>query len=135
MFGHNFSYSEQHIGGSAIDHCNDPLPSETIASCNESNAVILGAVGGPKWDNPNAKIRPEQGLLGLRAALKVFANIRPVQIIPYLANASPLKNHLLEEVDLLVIRELTGGIYFGEPRGIKPIENGERKGILSLIHI
>ena len=114
MFGHNFSYSEQYIGGSAIDHCNDPLPSETIASCNESNAVILGAVGGPKWDNPNAKIRPEQGLLGLRAALKVFANIRPVQIIPSLANVSPLKNHLLEEVDLLVIRELTGGIYFGE---------------------
>ena len=113
-FGHNFSFSEQHIGGSGIDHCNDTLPSDTISSCKESNAVILGAVGGPKWDNPNAKIRPEQGLLGLRAALKVFANIRPVQIIPSLSNASPLKNHLLKDVDLLVIRELTGGIYFGE---------------------
>ena len=113
-FGHNFIFSKQHIGGSGIDHCNDPLPSDTVSSCNESNAVILGAVGGPKWDNPNAKIRPEQGLLGLRAALKVFANIRPVKIIPSLSKASPLKEHLLKNVDLLVIRELTGGIYFGE---------------------
>ena len=113
-FGHNFTLSRQHIGGSGIDHCNDPLPSDTVSSCNESNAVILGAVGGPKWDNPNAKIRPEQGLLGLRAALKVFANIRPVKIIPSLSKASPLKEHLLKNVDLLVIRELTGGIYFGE---------------------
>ena len=113
-FGHNFTFSRHHIGGSGIDHCNDPLPSDTVSSCNESNAVILGAVGGPKWDNPNAKIRPEQGLLGLRAALKVFANIRPVKIIPSLSKASPLKEHLLKNVDLLVIRELTGGIYFGE---------------------
>lgn len=113
-FGHNFTFSRQYIGGSGIDHCNDPLPSDTVSSCNESNAVILGAVGGPKWDNPNAKIRPEQGLLGLRAALKVFANIRPVKIIPSLSKASPLKEHLLKNVDLLVIRELTGGIYFGE---------------------
>lgn len=113
-FGHNFTFSNQHIGGSGIDHCNNPLPSDTVSSCKESNAVILGAVGGPKWDDPNAKIRPEQGLLGLRALLKVFANIRPIQIIPSLSKASPLKEHLLENVDLLVIRELTGGIYFGE---------------------
>ena len=114
QFGHNFTFSEQYIGGAAIDHCNDPLPSNTISSCKESDAVILGAVGGPKWDNPNAKIRPEQGLLGLRAVLKVFANIRPVQIIPSLSNASPLKEELLKDIDLLVIRELTGGIYFGK---------------------
>ena len=113
-FGHNFTFSNQQIGGSGIDHCNNPLPSDTVSSCKESNAVILGAVGGPKWDDPNAKIRPEQGLLGLRALLKVFANIRPIQIIPSLSKASPLKEHLLKNIDLLVIRELTGGIYFGE---------------------
>jgi len=113
-FGHNFKFSKQCIGGEAIDKFNNPLPENTIASCRESNAVILGAVGGPKWDNPNSKIRPEQGLLGLRECLKVFANIRPVTIHPSLVNASPLKEERLKDVDLLVIRELTGGIYFGE---------------------
>jgi len=113
-FGHNFKFSEQYIGGAAIDKFNNPLPENSIASCQDSNAVILGAVGGPKWDNPNAKIRPEQGLLGLRECLKVFANIRPVTIYPSLVSASPLKKERLENVDLLVIRELTGGIYFGE---------------------
>jgi len=113
-FGHNFEFSEQYIGGSAIDKFNNPLPEDTIASCQESKAVILGAVGGPKWDNPNSKIRPEQGLLGLRECLKAFANIRPVTIHPSLVSASPLKDERLENVDLLVVRELTGGIYFGE---------------------
>ena len=116
QFGHKFTFSEQYIGGAAIDHCNDPLPANTISSCKESDAVILGAVGGPKWDNPNAKIRPEQGLLGLRAVLKVFANIRPVQIIPSLSSASPLNEELLNDVDMLVIRALSGGIYFGEKK-------------------
>ena len=114
IYGHSFEFSEQLIGGAAIDAVNDPLPEETIASCRESDAVILGAVGGPKWSDPNATVRPEQGLLGLRAELKLFANIRPVQIFPHLAGASPLKNELLDGVDLVVIRELTGGIYFGE---------------------
>lgn len=112
--GHNFTFSAQLIGGAAIDATGEPLPQDTIDSCRESDAVILGAVGGPRWSDPNAATRPEQGILELRAALQVFANIRPVQIFPELADASPLKNELLEGVDLVVIRELTGGIYFGE---------------------
>lgn len=114
IYGHKFSYEEKLIGGSAIDAGHLPLPEETIASCRESNAIILGAVGGPKWSDPNAKVRPEQGLLGLREILKVFANIRPVKVMPELISASPLKKELLENIDLVVIRELTGGIYFGE---------------------
>ena len=114
IYDHKFSYEEKLIGGSAIDAGHLPLPEETIASCKESNAIILGAVGGPKWSDPNANVRPEQGLLGLRETLKVFANIRPVKVMPELISASPLKKELLENVDLVVIRELTGGIYFGK---------------------
>ncbi len=114
VFGHRFDFSTQLIGGAAIDACNHPLPADTIASCLESDAVLLGAVGGPKWSDPNAPIRPEQGLLGIRVELGVFANLRPVRVIEELARASPLKPELLTGVDLVVVRELTGGIYFGE---------------------
>jgi len=114
--GHSFTFSEQLIGGAAIDARGEPLPADTVASCRDSAAVILGAVGGPKWSDPNAAMRPEQGLLGLRAQLGVFANLRPVTIYPELAGASPIRPELLEHVDLIVVRELTGGIYFGEKR-------------------
>ncbi len=113
-FDHSFEFDVQHIGGVAIDATGSPLPDETLASCERCDAVLLGAVGGPKWSDPNASIRPEQGLLQLRAMLAVFANLRPVKVIPELAAASPLKAEILEGVDLLVVRELTGGIYFGE---------------------
>ena len=113
-FGHRFSYSEQLIGGEAIDETGDPFPADTRASCQECDAVMLGAVGGPKWSDPNASVRPEQGILALRAEMGVFANLRPVQIIDALAAASPIKSERLKGVDIIVVRELTGGIYFGD---------------------
>ena len=111
--GHTFTFSEYAMGGIAIDTHGDPLPPATLAACKAADAVLLGAVGGPKWSDPNAKVRPEQGLLGLRAALGVYANLRPVRVHPKLASLSPLKNEKLHNVDLLFLRELTGGAYFG----------------------
>lgn len=113
-YGHQFTYKEELMGGAAIDATGDPLPAATIASCDASDAVFLGAVGAPKWSDPSAKVRPEQGLLKLRAVLGVYANLRPVKIYDELSSASPLKREILEGVDLLVVRELTGGIYFGD---------------------
>ena len=112
--GHSFQYSAQLIGGAAIDETGKPFPDATKASCQDSDAILLGAVGGPKWSDPNARVRPEQGLLTLRAELGVFANLRPVTIFDDLAGASPIKPGRLQGVDLMVVRELTGGIYFGE---------------------
>ena len=112
--GHTFEYKVELIGGAAIDASGDPLPAQTIASCEKSDAVLLGAVGGPKWSDPNAAVRPEQGLLRIRSLLGLFANLRPVKVIDDLIPASPLKAELLTGVDMIVVRELTGGIYFGE---------------------
>ncbi|WP_129673921.1 3-isopropylmalate dehydrogenase [Candidatus Chloroploca sp. Khr17] len=115
-FGHTFALPEALIGGIAIDETGVALPPATVETCVAADAVLLGAVGGPKWDDPTAKVRPEQGLLGIRKALGLFANLRPVTVHPLLVDASPLRRERLEGVDLLVVRELTGGIYFGEKR-------------------
>lgn len=123
-FQHHFTTYEGLIGGCAIDATGTPLPEETLAICRASDAVLLGAVGGPRWDNPDARVRPEQGLLGIRKALGLFANLRPVTVHPLLIAASPLRPERLEGVDLLVLRELTGGIYFGEKRRERD-EHGE----------
>jgi 3-isopropylmalate dehydrogenase len=113
-YGHEFEFAEHLIGGIAIDTAQSALPSATVSACGSADAVLLGAVGGPKWSDPNAKIRPEQGLLALRKAMAVYANLRPVTIHPALIDASPLKAEVLRGTDLMVVRELTGGIYFGE---------------------
>src|SRR6185312_5522497 len=124
-FGHTIELSEGLIGGCALDALGTPLPPETIDLCQNADAVLLGAVGGPRWDDPNARQRPEQGLLGLRRALQVYANLRPVRVHPSLASASPLRAERLEGVDLLFVRELTGGMYFGDKRREKA-PGGER---------
>lgn len=115
-WGHHFELREALLGGCAIDQCGTSLPEETVHLCQRADAVLLGAVGGPQWDDPNAADRPERGLLGIRKALGLFANLRPVQVYPAISSASPLRPELLHGVDLIVVRELTGGIYFGEKR-------------------
>jgi 3-isopropylmalate dehydrogenase len=121
-FGHDFEFEEHLIGGAAIDATGIALPDETLAACKESDAVLLGAVGGPKWDDPQAAVRPEQGILKIRYDLKLFANLRPVVAFPALVDASPLRAGKVRGVDLLIVRELTGGLYFGEPRIRKEID-------------
>ena len=115
-FGHDFEFREGIIGGCSIDKTGTALPAETSALCKSADAVLLGAVGGPKWDDPNASVRPEQGLFAIRKELGLFANLRPVTCHPKLADASPLRPEVLKGVDLLVVRELTGGLYFGEKK-------------------
>jgi 3-isopropylmalate dehydrogenase len=112
-FGHRFTFAEELIGGAAIDVTGQPLPAATLELCRRADAILFGAVGGPQWSDPNAPVRPEQGLLALRKELDLFANLRPVKVLDALAHASPLKAELVRGVDILLVRELTGGIYFG----------------------
>ncbi len=112
-FGHQFEFADALIGGAAIDATGSPLPPRTIDACRSCEAVLLGAVGGPKWSDPNARVRPEQGLLEIRRTLGLFANLRPVKSIPSMLDASPLKPEVVSGADIMVVRELTGGIYFG----------------------
>nr|VFK27659.1 MAG: 3-isopropylmalate dehydrogenase [Candidatus Kentron sp. MB] len=122
------------IGGCAIDAYGTPFPDETLHQAKDADAVLLGAIGGPKWDTLQRHLRPEQGLLGLRAGLGVFANLRPAILHPRLVEASTLKPAIVSGLDILIVRELTGGIYFGVPRGIRTLENGEREGINTLVY-
>ena len=126
--GHTFDTTEQLMGGCSIDRHGTPLTPEALSACVGSSAVLLGAVGGPKWDDPSARVRPEQGLLALRKGLAVFANLRPVAVHPALADSSPIKPDRLAGVDILVIRELTGGLYFGQPK-TRDTRDGHRRGV------
>jgi len=114
-FGFDLAWSEHLVGGVAIDTYGTPIRDEDLAACGAADAVLLGAVGGPRWDNPNASVRPEQALFALRGGLELYANLRPVTVHPALAASAPLRPELLEGVDVLIVRELTGGIYFGRP--------------------
>ena len=124
-FGHSFSFSTCPIGGCSIDEFGDPLPEQTLATCRSSDAILLGAVGGPKWDDPNAKTRPEVGLLKIRKELGLFANLRPILVSPHLVSASPLKPEIVGGTDILFFRELTGGLYFGKSGTEINAEGGE----------
>ena len=125
----DFDIDQDLVGGAAYDKHGTPITDEAFYKAQESAAVILGAVGGPKWDNIDFSKKPERALLKLRKELKLFANLRPAICFKQLVDASSLKPEFVSNLDILFVRELTGGIYFGEPRGIKPIDNGERKGI------
>ncbi|MBD2443508.1 3-isopropylmalate dehydrogenase [Dolichospermum sp. FACHB-1091] len=133
-FDINFEFSTALIGGAAIDETGEPLPAVTLDRCRNSDSVLLAAIGGYKWDSLSANLRPEAGLLGLRAGLGLFANLRPAKILPQLIDASSLKREIVEGVDIMVVRELTGGIYFGKPKGIFATETGEKRGVNTMVY-
>ena len=130
----SFEFQEGLIGGAAIDATGEPLPSATLEMCRNSDAVLLAAIGGYKWDTLPRHLRPETGLLGLRAGLGLFANLRPATILPQLIDASSLKREVVEGVDIMVVRELTGGVYFGQPKGIFTTETGEKRGVNTMAY-
>lgn len=134
QFNLAFEFQEGLIGGSAIDETGEPLSAKTLDLCRNSDAVLLAAIGGYKWDNLPRQQRPETGLLGLRAGLNLFANLRPATILPQLIDASSLKKEVVEGVDIMVVRELTGGVYFGQPKGIFTTETGEKRGVNTMAY-
>ena len=133
-FGLQVELEQALLGGCAYDAGGDPLPEHTLAQAQAADAILLGAVGGPKWEALERSARPERGLLRLRAALGLFANLRPALLYPQLAEASTLKAEVVAGLDIMIVRELTGGIYFGQPRGIRTLENGEREGYNTLVY-
>ena len=132
--GVSFEFETALVGGAAIDATGGPLPGATLALCKRANAILFGAVGGPKWDNVGQEVRPERGLLAIRKELDLFANLRPAKTFPMLVDASPLKRSVVEGTDLMVIRELTGGLYYGEPRGVERFADGGARAVNTMVY-
>lgn len=132
--GASFEFEEALVGGAAIDASGDPLPGATLRLCEASSAILFGAVGGPAWDNAPQEDRPERGLLRLRKELDLYANLRPAKCFPMLVDASPLRRSVVEGTDLMVVRELTGGLYFGEPRGVERMADGSARGVNTMAY-
>ncbi len=133
-FGFNAELETAAIGGAGYDQYGKPLPDETLALCEQADAILFGAIGGPQYDQLERELRPEKGLLNLRSSLALFSNLRPAILYPQLANASSLKSELVAGLDIMIVRELTGGIYFGQPRGIRVLDNGERQGYNTMLY-
>ncbi|WP_339806868.1 3-isopropylmalate dehydrogenase [uncultured Marinobacter sp.] len=133
-FSLDLNFDTALVGGAAIDATGEPLPGETLDKARKADAILLGAVGGPQWDHLEMAKRPEKGLLGLRSNLELFGNLRPAILYPQLASASSLKPEVVSGLDILIVRELTGGIYFGQPRGIRELEGGERQGYNTYVY-
>ncbi|HEY3066913.1 MAG TPA: 3-isopropylmalate dehydrogenase [Methylomirabilota bacterium] len=132
--GAGFEFEEALVGGAALDAAGTPLPPRTLALCRESHAILFGAVGGPRWDDAPHEKRPERGLLAIRKELDLYANLRPARCFPMLVDASPLKRAVVESTDLMVIRELTGGLYFGEPRGVERFPDGGARAVNTMVY-
>ena len=133
-FGFEMELESAAIGGAGFDQAGHPLPEATLDLCRQADAILLGSVGGPQYESLDRDLRPEKGLLGLRASLELFSNLRPAMLYPQLASASSLKPEIVSGLDIMIVRELTGGIYFGKPRGIRDLEGGEREGFNTLIY-
>ena len=133
-FDFTLNFGEALIGGAAYDAVGTPFPDETVTKAKAADAILLGAVGGPKWESLDISVRPERGLLGLRKELQLFANLRPCICFDELADASTLKREIIAGLDILVVRELTGGIYFGEPKGVEDMADGQKKGYNTLVY-